>query len=231
MRKQTCFGILSFSVIIFGICLSCSKSNIKSSHSNNDFVPIEEFKEEPIDISEPDTTEIIGLMEFYQTLDTIEANKRFDTYKSQVENRENYSQEDIDWYFINISHIDSVAESAIKLTREGKYDDLARLLDSELENFYSHPKTNSEAVYDLHMVMVPLYNKIIPTKKLVYEKMIEMWEFNKAIVEMVMLRSGEPQELYPYVLHDLSLLYDAVGDSEKKSEIDSILNASIPEDN
>ena len=231
MRKHTCFGILSFSVIIFGICLSCSKTNIKSSHSYNDFVPIEEVKEEPIDISEPDTAEIIGIMEFYHTLDTIEANKRYDTYKSLVENRENYSQEDIDWYFTNISHIDSVAESAIKLTREGKYDELSRLLDSELGNFYSHPNTNCDAVYNLHMVMVPLYDKTLPTRYSVYKKMIELWEFNKSMVENVMLMSGEPHELYPYVLQDLSLLYYAVGDKAKKSEIDSILNAIIPEDN
>lgn len=218
--------ILIFIISILLIALISCTSNKKDNHDNNsEFVQIEEIKEEPIDISEPDTTEIIGLMEFYQTLDSVEANKRYDTYKSLVENRENYSQEDIDWYFKNISHIDNVAESAIQLTRKGKYEDLSRLLDSELGNFYSHPNTNCDVVYNLHMVMVPLYDKTLPTRFSVYKKMIELWEFNKSMVENVMLMSGEPHELYPYVLQDLSLLYYAVGDKAKKSEVDSILEA------
>ena len=75
------------------------------------------------------------------------------------------------------------------------------------------------------MVMIPLYDKIIPTREHLYKKMIELWEFNKSMVEMVMLMSGEPHELYLYILHDLSILYDAVGDQDKKKEVEEILNS------
>ena len=69
--KKILLYLLTFMLLGVAGCVNPQK---KQAKPHNWIIAIEKVKDELIDISEPDTTEIIGLMEFYLTLDTIKAN-------------------------------------------------------------------------------------------------------------------------------------------------------------
>lgn len=215
-------SLLIIAILVCGTFISCSHSNNDNKENSSGFVE-ENETEGSADVL-PDTTAIMELMEYYQNIDTIETNKRFETYKKLVENRADYRQEDIDWYFKNINHIDSVSKQAVILTRQKQYEDLAYLIDSELGNYYSHPNSDSYSIYELSLVMIPLYRKISPDSKTYYDKLIGMWEMNRFMIEAVQIQTGEPHPYYERVLHELSYMYEKAGAVEKKNEIDSIIS-------
>lgn len=208
-------------LIVIGLLVSCTNSNKTDKDNSTRFVEVKETESRVESL--PDTTEIIELMEYYQTLDSIETSKRFETYKMLIENKDDYKQEDIDWYFNNINHIDSVSKQAEILTRQEKFEDLAYLLDAELKNYYSHPNSNSYSIYDLSWVMLPLYRMIAPDSKTYYEKLIEMWEMNRLMMEAFQIQTGTPHPYYERMMVELSILYDKAGEMEKKKEIEGII--------
>lgn len=215
-------SLLIFALFLCGILLSCSHPNNTNKEISSELA--EENENENRGNALPDTTAIIELMEYYQDIDTVETGKRFETYRMLVESRDNYKQEDIDWFFQNISHIDSVSKQAIILTRQEKYENLAYLLDSELGNYYSHPNSDTYSIYELSWAMLPLYRMISPDSKTYYEKLIGMWEMNRLMMEAVQIQSGERHPYYERMMHELSHMYDKVGDVEKKNEVDSIIS-------
>ena len=207
-----------------GLLVSCSNSN-KTDNKDNSSMFVEVKETDSPGGVQPDTTAIIELMEYYQDLDSIETNKRFETYRNLVERRDGYKQEDIDWYFKNINHIDSISKQAVILTRQEQYEDLGYLLDAELGNYYSHPNSDSYSIYELSLMMVPLYRKISPDSQAYYDKLIEMWEMNRFMMEAVQIQTGDPHPYYERMMFELSILYDKAGMKEKKNEIESILDS------
>ena len=205
------------------LLISCSNSNKTDKDNSSMFVELKETQGRLE--SKPDTTAIIELMKYYQDLDSIETKKRFETYKELLASGDDNMQKDIDWYFKNIDHIDSVSKQAIILTRQEKYKELAYILDAELENYYSHPNSNSYSIYQLSWVMLPLYRIITPDNKTYYDKLIEMWEMNRLMMEAVQVLKGTPHPYYERMMVELSVLYDNAGEYEKKKEIDDILES------
>ena len=225
--KNFLLGLLSFILIAV---VSCSNSKKENSTANNGFVPVEKDQEvrgELSDMLTPDTSLIIEIMEYYLVPDQEEANKRTETYKNIVQNQGNYTQEDLNYYQDNITHIGKISEEAIKLTKEEKYEELITLLDSELDNFYGHPNSDTYTVFLLHHAMRPLYLLICPTKEEYLEKLINLWEFNRTMIEMVGMMRGEitDNELYERVLKGLDAYYTEIGNEQKKKEIESILES------
>lgn len=216
------YTILFLSAILIG-CNSNTKKPV--NETANKYVPIEEAENdsEELNLFEPNKDFIIETMEIYQDVDSVEMNKRFETYKQLVTSREGATEDDINWYMVNIQHIDSVSKSVIELANQEKYEDIAYLLDSELANFWSHPSNNVNSIFQLHWVMVPLYMLICPSQEEYYEKVIDMWEMNKTSMEIFQLKTGKPHEYYNRVLHELSSFYNQVGNEEKKQEVDAIL--------
>ena len=213
---------LIITAFLCGVFISCSQSTNNNKENSSGYVGENEAEGEA-DLL-PDTAAIIELMEYYQNVDTAETNKRFETYRELLESQDNYNPEDIDWYFKNISHIDSVSKQAVILTKQEQYKDLAYLLDSELRNYYGHPKSDSYSIYKLSLMMLPLYKMISPNDKAYYSKLIEMWEVNKLMIEAVQFQTGEQHPYYDRMLHELSYMYEKVGAVEKKKEVDAIIS-------
>lgn len=214
---------LSILFIAMGLVVGCSNAKKENKESPSGFVEVEgtESRGEAL----PDTAAIIELMEYYQDVDSVETNKRFETYKSLVESRADFNQEDIQWYFKNIRHIDSVSKEAIKLTRNKQYEDLGLLLDSELGNFYGHPNSDTYSIYELSWAMLPLYRMITPDSKTYYDKLIKMWEMNRLLMETVQIQTGEPHPYYLRMMYELSSLYDKAGEKDKKKKVDDIIES------
>ena len=65
---------------------------------------------------------------------------------------------------------------------------------------------------------------ISPNNKAYYDKLIEMWEVNKLMIEAVQFQTGEQHPYYDRMLHELSYMYEKVGAVEKKKEVDAIIS-------
>lgn len=172
---------------------------------------------------------IIEIMEVYQEIDNDKVLNILNTQDKLLENESPVEREAAGRRYINnIYHVDSISKQVISLANQEQYEDIAKLLDSELINFYSHPNSDSYTVYQLHWVMLPLYRLITSDEKSYYNKLIEMWEMNRALIEGVQNMSGQTHQYYERMLFELSSLYDKTGEAEKKIEIEKILDEIEP---
>lgn len=175
------------------------------------------------DMTQVNKNFIIETMKVYQNVDVEEFKEGMAELLNSIEDPGSLAATQEEWYLNNISHIDSVSNKVVELANMEKYEDVARLMDSELVNFYSHPNSDTYTVYQLHWMMFPLYPLIMPDKQAYYQKLLEMWEINRYLMEGQHVRSGEIHPYYLRMMGELSTLYGNVGDETKKKEVDNII--------
>lgn len=216
--------ILPLFLISIILVLGCTNSNISQNtdRQTNDNNVSSASKYYKLGVIDKDM--IIETMQIFRDVDMEKVKTIMNIQGDLFPDNDETQQEETDrWYLDNIQHIDSLTKFVIFLANQEKYEEIGILLDPELINFYGHPNSDTYSVYQLHWAMLPLYKLIIPDDDKYYEKLIEMWEMNRLMIESVQLLSGEDHPLYGRVLAELSGLYEKAGEDEKKKEVDSVL--------
>ena len=86
--------------------------------------------------------DVIEILQRYQNVDPQLAEERNETYLLTLKHitpEVEINEEAENFFLNNIKHIDDVVNRGIALAKEKRNTELLRLLDGELNNFYSHP--------------------------------------------------------------------------------------------
>ena len=126
-----------------------------------------------------------------------------------------HSETDFDTAFFNdnISHLDSVINNCVELTRQNKGAELLDLLEKERLSFYASPNNVIDNEVALHQLFIMLYGKFYDDDD-VWSKIIPLIEFSKIHILGLQMLQGNIHPYYPRILYSLVEAYSYVGDTE-----------------
>lgn len=148
--------------------------------------------------------DVIELLQRYQNVDPQLAEERNQAYLltlKYITPEVEIDEEAKNFFLNNIKHIDSVVEEGIALAKEKRNTELLRLLDGELNNFYSHPHNTVDNEIRLHTVIAFLLYLYGDSFDEFYYKSMEM----DAMTIMHIEASGVKHPDYSTILMNLTL--------------------------
>ena len=164
-------------------------------------------------------------MQYFQEVDMEREEQRHKIHRELAyENGEPYDEEVEKLDLENILYVDSICELAIDLTRKHNYMKLGKLLDSNIGKFYQHPNIDSYHVYYFNSMMIPLYSIIYPDIKDFNQVLIDRWDYNRIIIEVLQAMREEEHPLYRRILNELISLYEIAGNQAKINETKQLLH-------
>ena len=147
---------------------------------------------------------VIELLQRYQNVDPQLAEERNQAYLltlKYITPEAEIDEEAKNFFLNNIKHIDSVVEEGIALAKEKRNTELLRLLDGELNNFYSHPHNTVDNEIRLHTIIAFLLYLYGDSFDEFYYKSMEM----DAMTIMHIEASGVKHPDYSTILMNLTL--------------------------
>ena len=148
--------------------------------------------------------DVIELLQRYQNVDPQLAEERNQAYLltlKYITPEAEIDEEAKNFFLNNIKHIDSVVEEGIALAKEKRNTELLRLLDGELNNFYSHPHNTVDNEIRLHTIIAFLLYLYGDSFDEFYYKSMEM----DATTIMHIEASGVKHPDYSTILMNLTL--------------------------
>ena len=148
--------------------------------------------------------DVIELLQRYQNVDPQLAEERNQAYLltlKYITPEVEIDEEAKNFFLNNIKHIDSVVEEGIALAKEKRNTELLRLLDGELNNFYSHPHNTIDNEIRLHTIIAFLLYLYGDSFDEFYYKSMEM----DAMTIMHIEASGVKHPDYSTILMNLTL--------------------------
>ena len=148
--------------------------------------------------------DVIELLQRYQNVDPQLAEERNQAYLltlKYITPEVEIDDEAKNFFLNNIKHIDSVVEEGIALAKEKRNTELLRLLDGELNNFYSHPHNTVDNEIRLHTIIAFLLYLYGDSFDEFYYKSMEM----DAMTIMHIEASGVKHPDYSTILMNLTL--------------------------
>jgi tetratricopeptide (TPR) repeat protein len=148
--------------------------------------------------------DVIELLQRYQNVDPQLAEERNQAYLltlKYITPEVEIDEEAKNFFLNNIKHIDSVVEEGIALAKEKRNTELLRLLDGELNNFYSHPHNTVDNEIRLHTIIAFLLYLYGDSFDEFYYKSMEM----DAMTIMHIEASGVKHPDYSTILMNLTL--------------------------
>lgn len=148
--------------------------------------------------------DVIELLQRYQNVDPQLAEERNQAYLltlKYITPEAEIDEEAKNFFLNNIKHIDSVVEEGIALAKEKRNTELLRLLEGELNNFYSHPHNTIDNEIRLHTVIAFLLYLYGDSFDEFYYKSMEM----DATTIMHIEASGVKHPDYSTILMNLTL--------------------------
>lgn len=215
---------LSIFLIVIGILVSCSKT--KKNDTNKEQIDAELNYEELLNYKRRDINpnHLNSLFRSYTRIDSIRVEELWDSIKLHMCYGEGpiYEINKTEFYN-NIHQSDSISQLIMNLINQRSYGEIVKLYEFNLPNFYFHPFIYDSNLYQLHWALLPIYQIVFSNPITYYNKLIHLWEINRAICEAENIISGEINPNYESIMIELSILYDKAGENEKKKEIESIL--------
>lgn len=154
--------------------------------------------------------DVIELLQRYQNVDPQLAEERNQAYLltlKYITPEVEIDEESKNFFLNNIKHIDSVVEEGIALAKEKRNTELLRLLDGELNNFYSHPHNTVDNEIRLHTIIAFLLYLYGDSFDEFYYKSMEM----DAMTIMHIEASGVKHPDYSTILMNLTLSCIEIG--------------------
>lgn len=145
-----------------------------------------------------------------------------------LQKHQNSNDADIqNWYQTNIVHIDSVMHHCIELVKREDDKELLDILEKERMNIVAHPNNTVDNEWQLHSVFALLYAQYIEDDKAYYTKLAELGEWSRMHIEAIQANREKPHPLYKQVLNELVQIYGALGNQNKKLEIEKLCADTI----
>ena len=158
--------------------------------------------------------DVIEILQRYQNVDPQLAEERNETYiltLKHITPEVEINEEAENFFLNNIKHIDDVVNRGIALAKEKRNTELLRLLDGELNNFYSHPHNTVDNEIRLHTVIAFLLYLYGDSFDEFYYKSMEM----DAMTIMHIEASGVKHPDYSTILMNQTLSCIDVGRYEE----------------
>ena len=130
----------------------------------------------------------------------------------------------------NIQHVNVVLEECIELVKQSEIEQVIEILENERVNIYAHPANNTSTCLQLHIAMAMLYAATVETEQEYLSKFIELFEYNRLIIEVVQANQGRIHPEYEFVLSELHDAYDILGREKERQEVEEILYQLLSEE-
>ena len=130
----------------------------------------------------------------------------------------------------NIQHVNVVLEECIELVKQSEIEQVIEILENERVNIYAHPANNTSTCLQLHIAMAMLYAATVETEEEYLSKFIELFEYNRLIIEVVQANQGRIHPEYEFVLSELYDAYDILGREKERQEVEEILYQLLSEE-
>ena len=130
----------------------------------------------------------------------------------------------------NIQHVNIVLEECIELVKQSEIEQVIEILENERVNIYAHPANNTSTCLQLHIAMAMLYAATVETEQEYLSKFIELFEYNRLIIEVVQANQGRIHPEYEFVLSELHDAYDILGREKERQEVEEILYQLLSEE-
>lgn len=130
----------------------------------------------------------------------------------------------------NIQHVNVVLEECIELVKQNKIEQVIEILENERVNIYAHPANNTSTCLQLHIAMAMLYAATVETEEEYLSKFIELFEYNRLIIEVVQANQGRIHPEYEFVLSELHDAYDILGREKERQEVEETLYQLLSEE-
>lgn len=130
----------------------------------------------------------------------------------------------------NIQHVNVVLEECIELVKQNKIEQVIEILENERVNIYAHPANNTSTCLQLHIAMAMLYAATVETEEEYLSKFIELFEYNRLIIEVVQANQGRIHPEYEFVLSELHDAYDILGREKERQEVEDTLYQLLSEE-
>ncbi len=219
--KRIQYFIISFALFcLVGACNTTKESDVNNASSEQ----VDLFA--AVGLSNELVTQFL---QSYIHVDEKEAEEKLLVYVNLCEYIQNVQNEETDvsndpavWYTNNRKHVDSVMNEATVLVANYDYEALFDLLRQEKENIYSHPNSNSYAVFDLHYILSALGVYYMDGQQYLSE-MVKNLEFSRMQIEIVQQGWEEYHPYYAATLEMLQTIYREMGNAEKLGEVEELL--------
>lgn len=130
----------------------------------------------------------------------------------------------------NIQHVNVVLEECIELVKQNEVEQVIEILENERVNIYAHPANNTSTCLQLHIAMAMLYAATVETEEEYLSKFIELFEYNRLIIEVVQANQGRIHPEYEFVLSELHDAYDILGREKERQEVEETLYQLLSEE-
>lgn len=130
----------------------------------------------------------------------------------------------------NIQHVNVVLEECIELVKQSEIEQVIEILENERVNIYAHPANNTSTCLQLHIAMAMLYAATVETEEEYLSKFIELFEYNRLIIEVVQANQGRIHPEYEFVLSELHDAYDILGREKERQEVEDTLYQLLSEE-
>ena len=130
----------------------------------------------------------------------------------------------------NIQHVNVVLEECIELVKQSEIEQVIEILENERVNIYAHPANNTSTCLQLHIAMAMLYAATVETEEEYLSKFIELFEYNRLIIEVVQANQGRIHPEYEFVLSELHDAYDILGREKERQEVEETLYQLLSEE-
>ena len=130
----------------------------------------------------------------------------------------------------NIQHVNIVLEECIELVKQSEIEQVIEILENERVKIYAHPANNTSTCLQLHIAMAMLYAATVETEQEYLSKFIELFEYNRLIIEVVQANQGRIHPEYEFVLSELHDAYDILGREKERQEVEETLYQLLSEE-
>lgn len=197
MRKT--IDIIICLILVFGFA-ACNKTKKTQK---------ETIGKDTTTLSKEEKEFCISALNQYLVFDELKAEKAEQTanyIESNILDKNSGSDDNNDFYRKNIDSTTVIVKQAIDLLDKNRLNEAVKLLDSNINKFYSHPANTLDTENDLHIALYFLYQACYSEKE-AFTKGIELETFTKFHFQTLEKFSGKMNPGYPAFLADFALLY------------------------